>query len=157
MATKALMVRRGLVPLAGVVTAFALGVPAGALAQRVVKVERVASLGTVLFNEKGFALYTYGSDTKNHSNCNGSCLSAWPALTVAKGVTPTGISGLGVIVRSNGKRQVTWHGRPLYTFASDTKGKVTGNGVAGFHAAIMTKASASSTTSTTTATRSYNY
>lgn len=136
----------------GIVVASA---PAGAALRRVVKVERVVHIGTVLFSERGFALYTYASDTKNHSNCNGSCLAAWPALTVAKGVTPTGIAGLGVIVRSNGKHQVTWHGKPLYTFTSDTKGKVSGNGVAGFHAAIVTKASTGATT--TTATKSYGY
>ena len=130
-------------------------VTAGASTRHVVKVERVAHLGTVLFSERGFALYTYGRDTLNHSNCNGSCLSAWPALTVSKGVTPTGVAGLGVIVRSNGKRQVTWRHHPLYTFTSDAKGKVTGNGVAAFHAAILKKASATSVTTTTT--RSYGY
>lgn len=145
---------RALLLIALLCGAVAFGGSVGASQRRVVKVERIAHLGTVLFSERGYALYTYGHDTLNHSNCKGSCLSAWPALMVAKGVTPTGVAGLGVIVRSNGKRQVTWRHHPLYTFTSDAKGKVTGNGVAGFHAAILKKASA---TSATTTTRSYGY
>jgi predicted lipoprotein with Yx(FWY)xxD motif len=39
-----------------------------------------------------------------------------------------------VFVRSNGERQVTWDGRPLYRFVSDSKGKAIGNGVGGFAA-----------------------
>ena len=142
--------------IAAVLVGTTLGIlTAGASTSHVVKVERIAHLGTVLFSERGFALYTYGRDTRNHSNCNGTCLAAWPALTVAKGVTPTGVSGLGVIVRSNGQHQVTWHHHPLYTFTSDAKGKVTGNGVAGFHAAVLKKVTPSATT--TTATKSYGY
>jgi predicted lipoprotein with Yx(FWY)xxD motif len=134
---------------------FALALPAGATtkSERAVKVERVAKYGEVLFSVKGFALYTYAHDTKNHSTCEGSCLSAWPALEVAKDVRPTGVAGLGVIVRSNGTHQVTWHGRPLYTFASDTRrGEVSGDGVGGFRLARL-----SSATTTTTTTHSYGY
>lgn len=111
------------------------------------------SLGKVLFTTSGKALYTYNRDTKDHSNCNGSCLSAWPALTVPKGVTPTGrgVRGLEVMVRTNGERQVTWNGRPLYRFVSDPTGKVTGNGVAGFVAARP------GTSSTMTSGGSYSY
>ncbi len=89
--------------LAGVATLAVTGVASGAKTRLEVKVEKT-SLGKVLFTTTGMALYTYGADTKNHSNCNGSCLAAWPALTVAKGLTPTGsgVSGLGVMVRSNG-------------------------------------------------------
>ncbi|MDE3083540.1 MAG: hypothetical protein KGJ39_09025, partial [Acidobacteriota bacterium] len=50
--------------------------------------------------------------------------------------------------------QVTWRGHPLYLFTSDTRGRVSGNGVADFHVAILKK---TSSTTTTTATKSYNY
>lgn len=134
-----------------VLGALAFALPAGATLrdQHVVKVERIAKFGEVLFSVKGYALYTYGADTKNHSNCNGSCLSAWPALTVAKGDRPTGYSGLGYIVRSNGEHQVTWRGRPLYLFTSDSRGVVGGNGVANFHAAVVKALSGTSSTTTT--------
>ena len=139
--------RLGLGGLAGL-AALAFVLPAGAntRVQRVVKVERAAKLGEVLFSLKGYALYTYAKDTKNHSNCNGSCLAIWPALTVAKGRRPIGYSGLGFIVRSNGQHQVTWRGRPLYLFASDKRGEVAGNGVADFHAVIVKALSRTPTT-----------
>ena len=145
--------------LAGLALAGSLAVaalPAGATtkSERAVTIKRVAAFGEVLFTVRGYALYTYGADTKNHSNCDGSCLAAWPALTVAKGVRPTGTAGLGVIVRSNGTHQVTWRGHPLYLFTSDTRGRVSGNGVADFHVAILKK---TSSTTTTTATKSYGY
>ena len=132
--------------LAGVATLAVTGVASGAKTRLEVKVANT-SLGKVLFTTTGMALYTYGSDTKNHSNCNGSCLAAWPALTVAKGLTPTGngVRGLGVMVRSNGERQVTWNGRPLYRFVSDPKGKVTGNGVGGFAVARLNAKAAGTT------------
>jgi predicted lipoprotein with Yx(FWY)xxD motif len=59
------------------------------------------------------------------------------------------------MIRSNGARQVTWNEHPLYRFVSDTKGKVTGNGVAGFVAA---RAGTSwKMTSTTTTSGGYSY
>ncbi len=138
--------------LATVATIEAPSVASGAKARLEVKVMN-SSLGKVLFTTSDMALYTYDRDTKDHSNCNGSCLSAWPALTIPKGITPTGLGvrGLGVMVRSNGERQVTWDGKPLYRFVSDTKGKVTGNGVAGFSAARV------SVKVTTTTTGGYSY
>lgn len=138
--------------LVGVSTFAVTGVASAAKTRAEVKIAN-SSLGKVLFTTSDMALYTYDRDTKDHSNCNGSCLSAWPALTVPKGITPTGrgVRGLGVIVRSNGERQVTWDGKPLYLFVSDTKGKVTGNGVAGFSAARL------SAKATTTTTGGYSY
>ena len=43
---------------------------------------------------------------------------------------PTGGDGLtlGVVTRPDGTRQVTFDGRPLYRFAEDSAGTVTGNG-----------------------------
>ncbi len=142
--------------LTGVSTFAVTGVASAAKTRVEVKVAG-SSLGKVLFTTSDMALYTYDRDTKDHSNCNGSCLSAWPALTVPKGVTPTarGVRGLGVMVRSNGERQVTWDGKPLYRFVSDTKGKVTGNGVAGFSAARVGAKTTKSSTTTTSGGYSY--
>jgi predicted lipoprotein with Yx(FWY)xxD motif len=156
MTTRRTLMRRGAGTVFLTLTLVAFALPAGAAlkSEHVVKVERVAALGRVLFSEKGFALYTYAKDTKDHSKCDGACLSAWPALTVAKNVKPTGVAGLGVMMRSDGAHQVTWHGHPLYLFTSDTrKGVVTGNGVAGFHAAVLEK----TTTKSTTTVKSYGY
>ena len=112
-----------------------------------VRIEHTASHGNVLFTKKGFALYTYAKDTRNHSNCNGSCLALWPILTLPKGLRPVGqgVSGLKVMVRPNGVRQVTYKGWPLYTYVKDTKrGVVRGNAVGSFHVAKVTLKAAKS-------------
>ena len=105
------------------------------------------SAGTVLENSSGMALYIFTPDgTGTQSKCTGACASAWPALTVASGTTPTagsGVSGtLATAMQSNGTNQVTYNGKLLYTFISDSSGKVTGNGVANFQ---VVKVSSSAT------------
>jgi predicted lipoprotein with Yx(FWY)xxD motif len=99
-----------------------------------------ATLGkTILVNSAGLTLYTYANDTSGASTCTGTCATAWPPLPPGTG-TPTGGAGvtgtLATITRSDGAKQVTYNGKPLYTFASDgSAGKATGDGVNSFHAA----------------------
>lgn len=87
-----------------------------------------------LIGQTGMTLYTFMNDTPNTSNCTGQCITNWPALLVAEGQEPTagpGASGaLGVFVRDDGKRQVTYKGQPLYYWQADKKpGDTTGDGV----------------------------
>ncbi len=86
------------------------------------------ALGTILVNGQGRAVYRFAADTKGHSNCNGSCLQYWPAVTSSQSM-PTSAStvsaGLGVITRSDGLKQVTVNGWPVYTFAGDNAPGVT--------------------------------
>jgi len=94
------------------------------------------TLGKILVNGQGMTLYVFGADTPGTSNCSSACLQNWPALTVASG-NPTagsGVSGtLGTITRSDGTKQVTFNGMPLYTFVRDTKpGDANGQGIAAF-------------------------
>jgi predicted lipoprotein with Yx(FWY)xxD motif len=94
-----------------------------------------SSAGSYLADPNGNTLYIYGADTSGVSNCTSSCLSAWPAYqdTGSTSGLPTNI---GTIKRpDNGETQYTYKGMPLYYFASDTKGQVTGNGVGGFSVA----------------------
>jgi predicted lipoprotein with Yx(FWY)xxD motif len=99
-----------------------------------------SSLGKmILVNAAGLTLYTYSNDTAGVSSCTGSCASNWPPLTLTAG-SPTGGSGvtgtLATITRSDGTKQVTYNGKPLYTFQSDTSaGLAGGDGVNNFHAA----------------------
>ncbi len=102
-----------------------------------IEVTTNATLGQFLTDSNGLTLYTFASDTPGVSACTGQCIIAWPALTAPSGAAPAagaGITGtLGTITRSdNGASQVTYNGRPLYHFASDTgPGDTSGQGVGG--------------------------
>jgi predicted lipoprotein with Yx(FWY)xxD motif len=98
-----------------------------------VSTRNVSGTGTVLVDAKGDALYSPAEEKNGTIHCTGGCTAVWIPLTVAAGTTPTagsGISGkLGTVKRPDGKRQVTWNGSPLYTFADDGgPGDVMGNG-----------------------------
>ncbi len=100
-------------------------------AEFVVKIRSTSRYGKILVTRGGFTLYTYQSDTKNHSNCMAFCLQMWPPLVVPAGDTPAGkdVTGLGTITRSNGVRQVTYRGLPLYSYVLDhVPGRVDGEG-----------------------------
>src|SRR6476620_6012511 len=83
----------------------------------------------VLVDSKGMTLYWFAIDTPSTSKCSGSCATFWPPVTgpvtAGSGVTGT----LGTITRSDGTKQATYLGHPLYTFAGDkAPGQATGNG-----------------------------
>ena len=118
-----------------------------------------SSKGTILVNSAGMTLYTFGGNNGGTVNkCTGSCLAAWPALTVPPGTTPKGgpgVTGLGVAHQSDGSDQVTYNGQLLYTFTSDTgPGQVTGDGVANFSVAKVSSSSGSGGGSTSTSSSS---
>ena len=99
----------------------------------VVLAQAVAGMGIILVAaSNGLTVYNFSRDTPGVSNCTGGCITNWPPLTVASGQKPTGGPGvtgqLGTITRSDGSRQVTYKGLPLYFFHSDTKpGDTKGN------------------------------
>jgi predicted lipoprotein with Yx(FWY)xxD motif len=85
---------------------------------------------TLLTNAKGFTVYWFVPDTSTASHCTGSCIKYWPPVpgpaTAGTGVTGT----LSTITRSNGMKQATWNGHPLYTYVGDTApGMAKGNGL----------------------------
>ena len=100
-----------------------------------VSTKSVNGVGTVLVDTKGMSLYSPTQEASGMVRCTGSCTSIWIPLTLRNGKTqPVASSSLmpklGVITRPGGTKQVTFDGRPLYTFAEDTKaGSVSGNGV----------------------------
>jgi predicted lipoprotein with Yx(FWY)xxD motif len=107
----------------------------------VVQTATNAKIGApVLVNARGMTLYTLSAETGGRFVCTKtahlpgtmtSCLSLWKPLTIPAGRTPTGsVKGLGVIRRPDeAAMQVTYRGRPLYTFADDHQaGQATGNG-----------------------------
>jgi predicted lipoprotein with Yx(FWY)xxD motif len=82
----------------------------------------------VLANSKGFVLYWFAPDTSTISKCTGSCATYWPPVT-GTATAGSGVTGtLGTITRSDGTKQVTYDGHPLYTFTGDkSPGQATGN------------------------------
>jgi predicted lipoprotein with Yx(FWY)xxD motif len=121
---------------------------APAVNNAVITTKTDSKLGQYLADPSGKALYTYSADNTDLSNCTGSCLTNWPPY-VAKSSATKLPAGISTIKRSdNGKIQYTYNGMPLYYFASDSAGKVTGNGVDNFQIATPSAASSSQPTST---------
>jgi predicted lipoprotein with Yx(FWY)xxD motif len=100
---------------------------------------------TILTTSGGRTLYTNSAEKKGKFICTkkSACLASWPPLLVARGGKLTGPVKLGTIERPDGGTQVTYRGRPLYTFAPDGKpGQVKGEGlkfVGTWHAATVSK------------------
>jgi predicted lipoprotein with Yx(FWY)xxD motif len=91
-----------------------------------------------LTNGSGRAVYLWVKDTGDASTCTGACAGAWPPVTATGTVTAAGsakASDLGTITRSDGTKQVTYDGHPLYYFAGDSgPGTASGQGSDGFGA-----------------------
>jgi len=89
----------------------------------------------ILVDGRGMTLYVFAPDKKNKSVCYGECAAFWPPAIVPAGTTvPATMSGIkgtfGVTRRTNGKRELTFDGAPLYTFVKDKKpGDMTGQGL----------------------------
>jgi len=89
------------------------------------------SKSKVLTDSAGFTVYWFAIDTPTKSNCSGTCATFWPPLPASAKIT--GMSSLpgtfGSITRSDGSKQLTYMGHPLYTFKQDTApGQDNGNG-----------------------------
>lgn len=98
-----------------------------------VMIGKDAKLGDFLVDAKGMSLYLYTKDTPNTSVCYDKCATAWPPLLVTNAPTAgKGIDAakLGTTTRTDGTKQVTFNGWPLYYYIKDTKaGDVVGQGV----------------------------
>ena len=98
---------------------------------------KTASFGTVLATRGHLALYTWRKEPAGTIRCTGSCAKAWPPLIVPAGASVAkhvaGVKGtFGTIKRPDGRTQVTFAGRALYTYESDTPAKILCNGVDGW-------------------------
>jgi predicted lipoprotein with Yx(FWY)xxD motif len=110
------------------------GHQASAASGAVVSARHVSGVGTVLVNRAGKTVYSPVQEAHGKIMCTGSCLSFWFPVTVtssASVTTPSGLGGtLGTIHRpDDGMTQLTYNGKPLYTFKLDqSPGQVHGNG-----------------------------
>jgi predicted lipoprotein with Yx(FWY)xxD motif len=97
-----------------------------------------SSGGAFLTDGSGRAMYLFLADGKNKSSCSGACASAWPPVIVTG--QPTAASGvnasdLSTITRSDGTKQVTYNGHPLYYYVGDhSPGQTSGQGLNQFGA-----------------------
>jgi predicted lipoprotein with Yx(FWY)xxD motif len=92
--------------------------------------------GQILFAGNGRAVYAFTKDPKHRSVCSGACAKAWPPVLVSsfpqagKGAKRTLV---GTITRPDGKKHVTYGGRPLYYYVGEKKpGQVLCQGVSEF-------------------------
>jgi predicted lipoprotein with Yx(FWY)xxD motif len=97
-----------------------------------------SSSGGTFLTDGGRAVYLWAKDGTGMSACSGACAGAWPPVTTSGTVTASGAakaSDLGTITRSDGTRQVTYDGHPLYFFAGDSSaGMASGQGSDSFGA-----------------------
>jgi predicted lipoprotein with Yx(FWY)xxD motif len=116
---------------------------------------KTSSGGSFLTNGAGRAIYLFMADSTGKSTCDGACASAWPPVVATGQPTASGsaqASDLGTISRSDGTKQVTYDGHPLYYFTGDTgPGTDKGQGLDGFGAKwfLVTPAGSSITTAVT--------
>ena len=93
----------------------------------------IQGVGTVLVSQNGMTLYTPEQEADGHILCTAACTHFWQPVLLSKGAnSPTkgpGVSGkLGVVERPDGTKQVTFDGKPLYTFVEDgSPGDTKGN------------------------------
>jgi predicted lipoprotein with Yx(FWY)xxD motif len=113
----------------------ASGVARASVDARVTLTVRSSAYGTILFDGRGRALYAFTRDRRGGSSrCYGACARAWPVyfssgrVVAGKGVKR---SLIGTVRRRDGRRQITYNGRPLYYYVGDTRaGQVTCQNVA---------------------------
>src|ERR1700729_702539 len=102
----------------------AAGTPAssGATAATVIE-SHAGSAASFLTNSSGRAVSLWAAHSMNKSMCSGACAQAWPPVTSMGQVTAAHgakAADLGTITRSDGTKQVTYLGHPLYFFAGDS-------------------------------------
>lgn len=99
---------------------------------------KTSSGGSFLTNSAGRAIYLFMADSSGKSACSGACAAAWPPVVATGQPTASGgaqSSDLSTITRSDGTKQVTYDGHPLYYFEGDTgPGTDKGQGLNGFGA-----------------------
>jgi predicted lipoprotein with Yx(FWY)xxD motif len=75
--------------------------------------------GKAYVDAKGMTLYTFDKDAGGKSACNGPCATNWPPLMAAADAKASG--DWTIVTRDDGSKMWALKGKPLYTFAKDTK------------------------------------
>jgi predicted lipoprotein with Yx(FWY)xxD motif len=99
-----------------------------------------SKLGTIVAaGPKHLTVYMFLADTAGKPTCSGACASVWPPVPAGSGSAAVSgglqASKVGTVTRSDGTKQLTYAGHPLYYFASDSsESDAGGEGVNGFGA-----------------------
>jgi predicted lipoprotein with Yx(FWY)xxD motif len=117
----------------------ASGTASSTTANAVVVSSKHNKLGTILAaGPKHLTVYLFEADKGGQSACSGACAAAWPPVTTGgnpQGSGSVSSAKLGTITRSDGTKQVTYNGHPLYFFEKDgDDGDAYGQGVKAFGA-----------------------
>ena len=93
-----------------------------------VSVQNVSGVGQTLVDSSGKTLYFADQEAGGMIKCTGGCLSFWMPAT-GSAADAKSVTGLGTTKRSDtGADQLTFQGKPLYTFKLDTaSGQAKGN------------------------------
>jgi predicted lipoprotein with Yx(FWY)xxD motif len=106
--------------------------PVAAPPTTTVRLATASGIGQILVDSIGRTLYTPDEEKAGTVACVDPCTTVWaplnPGVTAPTGAT--GVPALAVIDRPDGSKQVTIGGLPLYTFASEVPGTVTGQNLA---------------------------
>jgi predicted lipoprotein with Yx(FWY)xxD motif len=86
---------------------------------------RQTRIGKILVNSRGFTIYAFTRDSRNHDACVkiNACVTAWPLVTTSGApIAGPGVKAslIGTIKPKPGVVQVTYAGHPLYTYAGDS-------------------------------------
>lgn len=87
----------------------------------------VKKSGGMLVDSKGMTVYTFDKDTADSgkSACTGQCAENWVPVKAGDAAPALPYS---TITREDGTKQLTYKGKPLYTYAKDKKaGEKTGD------------------------------
>jgi predicted lipoprotein with Yx(FWY)xxD motif len=93
-----------------------------------------SNVGWVLALSNGQVVYSYDKDPKGGASaCTGSCAQTWVPVTGKPLASPadTGLGTLGTVATSNGAKQITYNGSPLYTLKGAKPLATKGNGMDG--------------------------
>jgi predicted lipoprotein with Yx(FWY)xxD motif len=111
-----------MVPLAASVLAVTLAACGGSSSSNTTSSPSTTS--GVLKDTSGMALYSPAGESATNIRCTGACTSIWMPLRPGHAK----LTGATTITRPDGTKQLVVGGKPLYTFAQDTAGEISGNG-----------------------------
>lgn len=87
--------------------------------------EEMEGMGAFVTDDKGMTLYRYEMDqaSPSKSMCTGDCAKTWMPVMAQDSVKAMGVkqSLVGSVDRSDGMKQLTLAGRPLYRYMGDAK------------------------------------